>query len=230
MTNSLTLLVGENSLFRQGLKQIIETEVMTVAAESKSLPDALTWLRSAGHSADLLIYDLSGEPAFDTMAEIAREFPKLGIIVLTDHPRCEAQKASILAGAKAFLPTDISSDALLIISKLVLLGECIFSSTITLIREQLSPSPERYLPGHLEASRVLSVRETAILDYLEDGLPNKTIARNLDIAEATVKVHLKSVLRKLNVQNRTQAAVWAMTNRSASPSSQLAQIVRHQPI
>ena len=58
----------------------------------------------------------------------------------------------------------------------------------------------------------LSFREAAILQALIDGAPNKLIAQNLNITEATVKVHVKAVLRKIRVKNRTQAAVWAVKN------------------
>ena len=60
----------------------------------------------------------------------------------------------------------------------------------------------------------LSPREKAILSCLIDGNSNKSIARKIDIAEATVKVHVKAILRKIRVQNRTQAAIWGMNNGS----------------
>ena len=58
----------------------------------------------------------------------------------------------------------------------------------------------------------LSPRETSILRYLSQGASNKLIARDIKISEATVKVHVKAILRKIGVANRTQAAIWAMTN------------------
>lgn len=61
-------------------------------------------------------------------------------------------------------------------------------------------------------SRMLSAREAEILHCLMEGAPNKTIARKLDVAEATVKVHVKAILRKIRVTNRTQAAMWAVTH------------------
>ena len=61
-----------------------------------------------------------------------------------------------------------------------------------------------------EPAPTFSPRETAILQLLREGAPNKRIARQLSLTEATVKVHLKSILRKIRVSNRTQAAVWAM--------------------
>ena len=63
----------------------------------------------------------------------------------------------------------------------------------------------------------LSARQKLILRCLIDGDPNKTIARKIHITEATVKVHVKAILRKIRVHNRTQAAIWAMNNRSFMP-------------
>ena len=84
-------------------------------------------------------------------------------------------------------------------------------------RERKPPSPTRNLG--------LSERETQILQCLVEGCANKLIARRLDIAEATVKVHIKGLLRKINVNNRTQAAIWAL-NQSVS----LGQVGREAPI
>jgi two-component system nitrate/nitrite response regulator NarL len=79
----------------------------------------------------------------------------------------------------------------------------------------LSPEPETAseAPDEPKASAPrlsnLSAREAEILSSLMDGAPNKVIARQLDVAEATVKVHVKSILRKIGASNRTQAAMWA---------------------
>jgi two-component system nitrate/nitrite response regulator NarL len=70
---------------------------------------------------------------------------------------------------------------------------------------------------HLPGERNLSGREEAILRLLTEGAPNKIIARKLGMAEATVKVHVKAILRKLRAQNRTQAAMWATTHLSSAP-------------
>jgi DNA-binding CsgD family transcriptional regulator len=68
------------------------------------------------------------------------------------------------------------------------------------------------LDGTAQIDRALSGRESAILRCLVQGHSNKVIARTLDMTEATVKVHLKAILRKIHVSNRTQAAIWAMNH------------------
>ncbi len=75
--------------------------------------------------------------------------------------------------------------------------------------------------GPIQLSLALSTRESQILHCLTDGAPNKVIARKLDVAEATVKVHVKAILRKIGAANRTQAAMWATTHLPTNVESSL---------
>jgi two-component system, NarL family, nitrate/nitrite response regulator NarL len=102
----------------------------------------------------------------------------------------------------------MSPEALIRSLQLVMLGQQILPTgfmTSLLQKEASEPVAER-------PSRGLSPREVQILRHLMTGHSNKAIARALDISEATVKVHLKALLRKVQASNRTQAAVWAMNN------------------
>jgi two-component system nitrate/nitrite response regulator NarL len=76
---------------------------------------------------------------------------------------------------------------------------------------------EATIHAHSPGERNLSGREDAILRLLMEGAPNKIIARKLGVAEATVKVHIKAILRKIRAQNRTQAAMWATTHLNSAP-------------
>jgi len=110
---------------------------------------------------------------------------------------------------------------------LVMLGEVIFPGAILdLLRQQearpepgqetsFSEEPQEACPP----AKGLSVRETVILRCLMDGDSNKIIARKFDITEATVKVHVKAILRKIQAKNRTQAAIWAGQKRKANPTT-----------
>ncbi|WP_181832707.1 helix-turn-helix domain-containing protein [Bosea caraganae] len=109
--------------------------------------------------------------------------------------------------------------------ELVMLGESIFPSAILTrmadehgldieIEDEIAVEE----PPILHSSRSLSAREMQILQCLVRGQSNKMIARNLDIVEATVKVHIKAILRKIHVQNRTQAAIWAVNRLDPPPA------------
>nr|WP_281381284.1 response regulator transcription factor [Microvirga lupini] len=128
------------------------------------------------------------------------------------------------SGADAYLKKSISYEVLVKSLDLVLLGEAIFpGAIIDLLREQdarVEQSKQTSAPeGPQELNppaKGLSVRETVILRCLMDGDSNKIIARKFDITEATVKVHVKAILRKIQAKNRTQAAIWAASHLSAS--------------
>jgi two-component system nitrate/nitrite response regulator NarL len=111
------------------------------------------------------------------------------------------------AGADGFLMKEVSPEALLQSLELVMLGEKVYPTNLASMLLDLTSAPTP-----LNSIRGLSSREREILQLLVTGASNKLIAIRLGIAEATVKVHLKALLRKIDVNNRTQAAIWAMNN------------------
>jgi DNA-binding NarL/FixJ family response regulator len=129
--------------------------------------------------------------------------------VMTEQFRPEKLLAVMAAGASGYLiKHEISRAALLATLDLVLLGAAVIPR---FTEEVVTPqSVRRESPGDVALMHGLSGREEAVLGLLVRGASNKHIAQELDIAEATVKVHVKSLFRKLHVANRTQAALWAM--------------------
>ena len=113
-----------------------------------------------------------------------------------------------IASLSGILTYDLSVAAFVQSLLLICAGERVFPHDLVLERKLATPF------GDWSDTPHLSPREREMLTHLVAGHSNKTIARRLDIAEATVKVHLKSVLRKIRVENRTQAAIWALTNLS----------------
>jgi two-component system nitrate/nitrite response regulator NarL len=105
------------------------------------------------------------------------------------------------------LTYDLSAGALVRSLLLIASGERVFPHDLALGRKSTAPSFE-----HRSNDARLSPREKEMLSHLVGGHSNKVIARHLGITEATVKVHLKSVQRKIRVENRTQAAIWALEN------------------
>jgi two-component system nitrate/nitrite response regulator NarL len=157
--------------------------------------------------------------------------PAARVAVLADHPQPLDIVPAFRAGANAFFSKVTHCDAFIKSLELVMLGETILPTEIlstildradndehdhehnSVVRAvknttgELLGIEDKYTPR-------LSVRQRCILNCLIEGHSNKVIARKIDIAEATVKVHVKSILRKIGVHNRTQAAIWAMSNRS----------------
>jgi two-component system nitrate/nitrite response regulator NarL len=126
------------------------------------------------------------------------------------------------AGAAGVLHTATAPQILVKSLELIVLGEGVFPAAAILsatndmvhaLRQEHQPRiAEAPIDTHSPGERNLSGREEAILRLLTEGAPNKIIARKLGVAEATVKVHIKALLRKLRAQNRTQAAMWATTH------------------
>jgi two-component system, NarL family, nitrate/nitrite response regulator NarL len=161
----------------------------------------------------------------------------LRIVILSDRFDLEELLTALASGVDCYLlKNEITPDALLKSLDLVLLGETIvpqgftqlLRSQVRLQREVISPS--NYLETHLEYPRAqssaeaprsgdtvrLSNKERVILLHLAQGASNKHIARELKISEATVKTHVKALLHKISVRNRTQAAVWATNHLAPS--------------
>jgi two-component system nitrate/nitrite response regulator NarL len=113
------------------------------------------------------------------------------------------------AGLDGYLLSDLSPAALVQSLQLVLLGEKVFPTSLAALLVSGLTDNVVTMPG---GGRGLSEREGQILRFLVHGESNKMIANHLGITEATVKVHLKTVLRKIGALNRTQAAIWALNN------------------
>jgi len=156
---------------------------------------------------DLVIIDLDDYE--DSQALLARQQKRSKIVVLANEIDCRGLDHDQIAVLGGILTYDLSADAFVRSLRLICSGERVFP------RELTQPSKSRTTLYETSPSRSdvrLSPRERQILSHLIEGHSNKGIARILGITEATVKVHLKSLLRKIGVENRTQAAIWALSN------------------
>ena len=216
MTEKVHLLLSDsNQIFRAGIRRILTSTQMIVAGEVPRLTEIVPMLR-AGVPCDLLLFDPDeSDEELAALHQIKQEFPAIKTVLLTNEMTGRRLRTAVEGGASAYLPKDISSDALRYSLEIVLLGEQIFPTAQSL----LGPSASDAVANHLHSTNAdevsLSNREREILACLVDGQPNKIIARNLRIAEATVKVHLKVLLRKINARNRTQAAIWSLNHISS---------------
>jgi two-component system nitrate/nitrite response regulator NarL len=151
---------------------------------------------------------ISGQPvtAEADLRALRDAFPTARIVVLADDLSVDVLRLAMGGGADGFLIKTVSPEALIQSLQLILLGEKVFPTNLAaLLLDMNAVSPQHSVRG-------LSPREQEILQALVTGASNKLIAIRLGITEATVKVHLKTLLRKLDVNNRTQAAIWAMNN------------------
>ena len=211
------LLVDDHALFRVGMRQILEKEpdfdIVGEADDTRSAFDLSVQL-----SPDIILMDLSlpAPGGIETTQRIKRELPSAGIIVLAVNEDEDALFDAIKAGAAAFILKDVAPDDLVAIIHRVASGEYLINDKVfakpAVASRVLKEFRELAIYGQ-EAAPIfapLSPREVEILDNIAQGMTNKQVAYQLSISEQTVKNHMSSILRKLAVNDRTQAVVYAM--------------------
>jgi two-component system, NarL family, nitrate/nitrite response regulator NarL len=202
------VLIGTNRLFRQGLHRLLDPEQFIVIGEARDFV-ALDELLRDGLAPDLVVADLHGclDAHFDCLRHLRASQEALRVVVLANE-LCVADMARLLnAGADGYLVNELSAEALSLSLLLVMQGEKVLPSTFAGVLGN-----DRGEAGNgtlVQAQRNLTEREKQILACLLNGCSNKHIARALAISEGTVKVHLKSLMKKIAAANRTQAALWA---------------------
>ena len=198
MTATHTILIKANRLFRQGLKHLLADTRFAVEGEFSTTEQAVGGAVISG----LVIIGEAGD-----LQQLRGAYPEARIVMLASDFAVDALRDAMNAGADGYLMKDVSPEALIQSLELVMMGEKVFPTNLASMLLSLDSTP---LP--MNSIRGMTPREQEILQALVTGSSNKLIAIKLGITEATVKVHLKTLLRKIDVNYRTQAAIWAMNN------------------
>ena len=204
-----TLVIEGNRLFREGLKYLLAGSQFDIRLEADSLESASESIRG-GFLPELIILDFQDDDglAVENVRHLRGNLRHARIVVLTYSLSAQKLAKALEAGADSYLLSDMSPEALIQSLALTMLGEKVFPTNLAKL---LIDGRIDFTNGDRSfSSGTLSEREIQILRCLANGDPNKMIANRLNITEATVKVHLKGLLRKINVCNRTQAAIWAV--------------------
>ena len=200
MNQKIRILVAEDHLVaRVGVTTIVNLQPdMTVVAEATNGVQAVEMYR--GHRPDVALLDLRMPQmgGVDAATAIRSEFPQARMIALTTYGGDEDIRRALAAGVQAYLTKDVLHDELLKAIRAVHAGETYLPASVMAALAAQTPRPD------------LSAREVQVLQLIVQGLANKQIAYSLSIAEHTVKNHVKSILAKLGVQDRTQAATAAI--------------------
>lgn len=201
------LIADDHELARSGLVAVLATAPdLEIVGEVADGMAAVTLSESLQPDIALLDIRMGGMDGLEAAVEIRRRSPETRIIMLTMHDSVDYLEAAIKAGASGYALKDIRRDALLQVIANVAAGQSFFNADLMrrLLR-RVSPDA----PGDAAIDR-LTVREREILVRLTTGETNKEIARALGIAPGTVRVHVERILDKLQVADRTQAAVMAV--------------------
>ena len=217
------LLVDDHNLFRRGLKALLDQdERFEVSAEASDVGEALRQLAKSEPDVILLDNHLPGVRGVEAIPALKEAAPRARVLMLTVSEDAQDLSAALQAGADGYLLKTVESDQLCEAIVQALDGNSVVSpemmtKLVSAFRTlpandsaaaPLEPTPE--LRGLSEAMQSLSPREREILALIARGDSNKLIARELDIAETTVKIHVQHILRKLGLSSRVQAAVYAV--------------------
>lgn len=211
-------IVDPVALFREGLRLLLQQAEVKVPWCNDAPPD-LSHVADFADTSGILIIGSALEEARQHIAAVRRAAPDMRVVLLIDTSQSIQLADAMQCGADTVVPRNSSIEALVYTLRLVREGAAVFPRAVVrdfgtapqpgpvlaeLHRPAVAPDAGPLLPGV-----GLSERETMVLMWLRDGLPNKEIARRMDITEATVKVHVKAILRKARMRNRTQVACWA---------------------
>ncbi len=208
MTVSVYLL-DDHEIVRRGLRELIETtEDLVVVGESGLAKEAVR--RVPALRPDVAIFDarLTDGSGIDACREIRSIDPSIKGLILTSFDDEQALASAILAGASGFLLKDIRGNGIIDAVRRVAAGENLLDTRDA--RRLL----QRWTvdAGADPLMRALSPQERRVLELIADGLTNRQIGRRLSLAEKTVKNYVTSVLAKLGLESRTQAAVYVTTH------------------
>ena len=214
MTRENTIMIiDDHPLFRKGVAQLISD----MGSEFKLVGEAQSGHEGVQlalqHKPDLILLDLNmeGMNGIDTLIELKKNDIDSYVVVLTVSNAEEDLVSALRNGADGYLLKDLEPEVLQSKLQNVMKGQIVLDQNLSeklasSIRQDPSASPER------EEDVSLTNREREILELIAAGKSNKLIARDLTISDGTVKVHVKNLLRKLNVHSRLEAAVWALSH------------------
>ena len=213
-----TALLCDSALLRTGLQHLLRDTPLAIAeAASVTGPKRLQYC-SPGTA--LLIIEASQNTGrvLEVVQQVRERTPDTRVVALADQFDLGFVRVAHEAGVNGFCLTTSGPAVLINSLELVMLGESIlpFEVVRSIMERALQAGNQPVQDDCVAGSKMseltackLSVRESEILGCLTKGEPNKVIARKLDITEATIKVHVKAILRKIGASNRTQAAMWA---------------------
>ncbi len=211
MISLRVLLIDDHTLFRVGLEALLESRGIEVVASVGSGQECLRLVEELNPDIVLLDMRMPGIDGLGVLKLLRQNELALPIVMLTTSTEESDLLESLREGAQGYLLKDMEPDELVLALRDIVNGE-------TVVAPDLAPILARAVQGNVREKKEpvttpfsdLTPRETEILGLLAEGQSNKAIARNLGISDGTVKLHVKAILRKLEVHSRVEAAVMAV--------------------
>jgi DNA-binding NarL/FixJ family response regulator len=205
------LIVDDHTLFRKGLINLLQQQKgIEVVGEAKDGLEAIQWVSSLRPDVILMDVNMPHQNGIQTTQKIREILPEAHILMLTVSEQDEDLFSAVKAGARGYLVKNVDPDQLIKAIHLLAQGEAVISHAMAskLLNEFSMVARKVDTPTEPKLNP-LTQRENEILQLLAKGGSNKEIANALSISEHTVKIHLKNILKKLHMNNRIQAAIYA---------------------
>lgn len=201
------LLVDDHALFREGLMSLLSyQDDFIVVGEAEDAESALDQTRALEPDIVLMDIELPGEDGVTATQRLKMEMPAVTVVMLTVHDDSQTLFEAIKAGAQGYLVKNVRSRELLEQLRGVARGEAAISRRLAArILEEIRGQNEPFGP-----EEELTAREMEVLELVAARLSNAEIAERLVVSEHTVKNHMKSILSKLHLRNRHQAAAYGV--------------------
>lgn len=201
-------LMDDHEVVREGVRHLLESSgEIQVVGEAANCADALTRIPATRPAVAILDVQLPDGSGVEVCRDIRSTHPEIACLMLTSFSDDEALFQSIMAGAAGYVLKQIRGNDLIATVKRVAAGESLIDPAVTgqLLERLRHPKPQ-------EDSRLASLTklEHVILDHIAEGLTNRQIAGKVNLAEKTVKNYVSSILMKLGMARRTEAAVFAV--------------------
>lgn len=209
------LLIDDHALVRKGIEELLQSRGIQVVASVSSGEEGLRRARDLTYDIVLLDIQMKGMSGIETLLQLRAGGDRTPVVMLTMSREDADLAAALRAGAQGYLLKDIEPEELVPALAAVLGGENVVAEemvgSLARIVQQDVAAPKAVQPPEKPFSR-LTPRELEILVRIAEGLSNKMIAQALAITDGTVKLHVKSILRKLGMRSRVEAAVAAVTH------------------
>ena len=204
------LLVDDHDLFRTGLRTLLDDQEVQVVGECANGSDALDAVRELAPDVVLMDINMPGLSGVEATREISKTAPLTRVLVLTMSDEDADVMDAIIAGACGYLLKDTSISELMQGIRAAAVGESLVSPTIAAKVLQRVRAAGALQNGAEPVRAELSDRELQVLKLVANGMDNAAIAADLHISPKTVKNHISNILMKLQIENRIQAAVYAV--------------------
>lgn len=204
------LLIDDHALFRIGLSELLERRGIDVAAAVGDCEDGIRLTREVGPDVVLLDMRMPGTSGIEVLQRLRTDDAPMPIVILTTSTDERDVIAALQGGAHGYLLKDMEPDELIAALNRIVAGETLVAPELTGVLAKAVQGETRAATDGHKTLADLTPREREILCLLADGQSNKVIARNLGISDGTVKLHVKAILRKLDVHSRVEAAVIAV--------------------